>query len=136
MSTAEFTGLSLSLTSSLTQPILDQVTAGLPDLGSDLPIGQTPIGDLLAELPTNPVTELLDVDGLDAVSALSDGMSLRVASLGQTSTFTEVLNNTATPTPAAPELPQTGSNDTLMFALAAILAGGALGIRRMVRVAE
>ncbi|WP_436792538.1 hypothetical protein [Actinospongicola halichondriae] len=128
VSEATFTGLRLDVTG-LTDEALGGVLAGLP-----LPIDS--VGGILGgDSLLAPVTELLgDTGGL---SALSDGLSLKVASLGQTSTFTEVLSNTATPaTPAAPDLPRTGSNDALMMVFAAIAAGGALGIRRMVRTED
>ena len=126
VSKASFTGLRVDV-AGLADDVLTDVLTGLPVEDS---VGQLlGTADVLA-----PVTGLLGQT--DALSALSDGLSLRVASLGQQSTFTEVLNNTATPTPAAPQLPQTGSNDALMLALAAIAAGGALGIRRMVRIEE
>lgn len=133
VSKASFTGLRVDV-AGLTDDVLTGVLGNLTAVPVEPELGDLPIGDLLGDDVLAPITGLLGQT--DALSALSDGLSLRVASLGQTSTFTEVLNNTATPTPAAPELPQTGSNDTLMFALAAILAGGALGIRRMVRVEE
>lgn len=125
-SQASFTGLRVDV-AGLTDELLGGVLAGLPVEDS--------VGALLGDLPLAPVTGLLGDSG--ALSALSDGLSLRVASLGQTSTFAEVLSNTATPAaPEAPELPQTGSNDALMLALAAIAAGGALGIRRVVRTRD
>lgn len=133
VSQASFTGLRVDV-AGLSDLDLGTVLDNLGVVNGVLPEGS--IGDLLGDDVLAPITGLLEVEGLDAVSALSDGLSLRVASLGQQSTFTEVLNNTATPTPAAPELPQTGSNDALMLALAAIAAGGALGIRRVVRIKE
>lgn len=127
VSEATFTGLRVDV-AGLTDGVLGGVLAGLPIENS--------IGDLIGDVPANPVTDLLGLDS-SALSALGDGLSLQVASLGQTSTFTEVLNNTATPAaPASPELPRTGSNDALMLALAAIAAGGALGIRRVVRTKD
>lgn len=132
-SLAEFTGLRVDV-AGLTDDVLGGVLANLPVEDS---VGAL-LADLGGQLPANPITDLLGQT--DALSALSDGMSLRVASLGQTSTFTEVLNSTATPgapaAPAAPQLPQTGSNDALMLALAALAAGGALGIRRVVRIKQ
>lgn len=133
VSEASFTGLRVDV-AGLTDDVLNGVLAGLTDIPGEPELGELPIGELLGDDVLAPITGLLGQT--DALSALSDGLSLRVASLGQTSTFTEVLNNTATPTPAAPQLPQTGSNDALMLALAAIAAGGALGIRRVVRIKE
>lgn len=133
VSEASFTGLRVDV-AGLTDDVLNGVLGNLIDLPAEPELGDLPIGDLLGDDVLAPITGLLGQT--DALSALSDGLSLRVASLGQQSTFTEVLNNTATPTPAAPQLPQTGSNDALMLALAALAAGGALGIRRMVRIEE
>lgn len=132
LSEAAFTGLRLDI-AGLSDDVLGPVLGNLP-----LPVDSVggALG-ILDDLPLAPVTGLLG-GGQDApLSALSDGLSLRVASLGQSSTFTEVLSNTATPAapaaPAAPELPTTGSNDALMMLIAAVAAAGALGIRRMVR---
>lgn len=128
VSEATFTGLRLDV-AGLSDDVLGGVLAGLP-----LPIDS--VGGLLGDLPIAPITGLIGDGEGSPLSALSDGLSLRVASLGQTSTFTEVLSNTATPTPAAPaapELPSTGSNDALMMLIAAVAAAGALGIRRTVR---
>ncbi len=134
VSTASFTGLRVDV-AGLTDEVLAGVLGNLGVVDGLLPVGSVGEALELPGIPANPITDLIGQTG--AVSALSDGLSLRVASLGQQSTFTEVLNNTATPAaPAAPQLPQTGSNDALMLALAAIAAGGALGIRRVVRVKE
>lgn len=130
VSQATFTGLRLDV-AGLSDDVLSAVALPLPvdSVGGVLGI--------LDDLPLAPITGLIGDGEGSPVSALSDGLSLRVASLGQSSTFTEVLSTTATPAapaaPAAPELPNTGSNDALMILVAAVAAAGALGIRRMVR---
>ena len=123
-----------------------RVDVGVPDLSAitDLLEGfaaQETLGDLLAglpspvELPAHPLTtisETLTGDG-DLVTVLGDGLSARVGSLAQQSSF-EVLSSTATPqAPEQPNLPNTGSNDTVMILFAAVAAAGALGLRRVAR---
>ncbi|MDE0805775.1 MAG: hypothetical protein OSA99_20925 [Acidimicrobiales bacterium] len=133
VSEAAFTGLRLDI-AGLSDDVLGSVLGNLP-----LPVDSVggALG-ILDDLPLAPVTGLLGDSQDSPVSALSDGLSLRVASLGQSSTFTEVLSNTATPAapaaPETPELPTTGSNDALMILIAAVAAAGALGIRRMARM--
>lgn len=129
-SVADFTALRLDV-----NPDLDVINGLIDQLA-----GLESIGDVLAgaggQVPVEPLSVLnatiTDAVGQPAV-ALGDGISLRVASIGQTSDFTEVLSNTATPTPATPELPNTGSNDTWMLLMGAVAAAGALGVRRVVR---
>lgn len=130
-STASFTGLRLEI-----GDLADDVLDGL--LGDQ----EGSIGDTLTELGLGdalPVAALEQInvlltDAVGPVTALADGLTLRVGALDQTSAFTEVLSNTATP--ATPELPRTGSNDTAILLGAALAAAGALGLRFIVRRAR
>jgi hypothetical protein len=124
VSDAFFTGLGVDIDPGA---VLDTVLAALA--ADDL----LSVGDTIlalapdAELPVSPLTLLNDLAG---TNVLGDGVSLRVADLGQNSTH--VLGATATPqAPTAPELPMTGSSDTLWLFMAAVAAAGALGLRRL-----
>jgi hypothetical protein len=99
------------------------------------------VGDVLGGLglpvPVSPVTtfnESLTAAGDGGqVVVLGDGLSVRLASIAQRSTFAPVAS-AATPE-APPSLPVTGSNDTVVLLVAALAAAGALGLRRVVRTA-
>ena len=96
VSQATFTGLRLDV-AGLGADILDPILGGLAQVGD--PVGGLP----LDQIPLAPIAGLVGDGEGSPISALSEGLSLRVASLGQNSTFTEVLSNTATPAaPAAP----------------------------------
>lgn len=107
--------------------------------------GPSVVDEILGNLTVNAFAKVLgsDVaaggDQIGQVLALSDGLSVQVASLAQQSSFAP-LASTATPViaapapvPATPALPQTGSNDAGWLLVAAVAAVGALGIRRFVR---
>lgn len=130
---AEFTGLRVTLA-----PLSD-----LPDVG-DL-LGSLGGGSSIAGLfdtlgvavPIDPLTELAGTIGGDGdpIGVLSQGGTIRVASLAQASSFRPV----AAPAPAAPQapaqpsLPKTGSNDTLGILLGAAAVAGALSLRLVLR---
>lgn len=134
VSDAAFTGLRvdvLPITGELTAFIegldaADSIGAQLEGLGFAVPAAPTVLdpGSLLGDAVVDGLAGL--ADGTSVVG-LSDGVSLRAASLGQTSSFT------AAASPAAPQLPRTGSNDQLLLMLAAMGAAGALGVRRWMR---
>ena len=72
----------------------------------------------------------------DLVGALAGGTStIQVASLGQVSNFTPVVENTpaAPVTPAGGELPRTGGETVPALLVAALLAAAAYGIRRVAK---
>ena len=135
VSDASFTGLGIDIA-----PL--DLSGLIASLGQ-----QTSIGDQLTGLGIDP-TSVLPVPAISGfndvlaaasggadVFALSDGMSAQVASLSQQSSYSPVAA-TATPTPAptpAPNLPRTGSNDTMLVLLGFMAAAGALGLRKMLR---
>ncbi len=144
-SSAEFTGLRIDVL-----PDVQELLAIIGDLSA-----VTSIGDQLTALglPLPAVPEVLDFNGLLAgvpttglfdsagVFALTEGMTVEVASVSQTASFTPVAATPATPaapqTPQAPTqvpaLPTTGGNDTLLLVLGAGAVAAALTGRRVLR---
>ncbi len=142
VSSADFTGLQVDVL-----PDIDQLLALLDTLGGVDSVGAQLEG-LGLPVPTSGATEILELssllagvptDGLltDAgVLALTEGLTVKVASLSQQSTFTPVVSpaTPAAPAPAPqPTLPVTGSNDGLVLLLGAAAVLAALGGRQLLR---
>lgn len=126
LSTATFTGLGVDLA-----PV--DLTALVGSLAAQTSIGDqlTALGvPLDAPLPISTLNDQLSAAAGSPVSVLASGASVSVASLSQQSAF--VLGGaTATPTPASsPQLPTTGSNDTVWLLAAVLAVACAFGVRR------
>jgi LPXTG-motif cell wall-anchored protein len=154
VSTASFTGLDVQVL-----PILGELEALLASLGELDSVGAI-LTDLGLAVPLSGATEVLAVndllapvtDGLPllgALAALEDGLGLQVATLSQQSTFTPFAasapvapgtpgapGSPAGPAAPAPTLPRTGSDDSLLLALAGAAVLAALGGRQLVRRAD
>lgn len=125
-----------------------------------LPLDAAGVSSQALELPVSGAPAAVELNGLLAtvtgglplLAVLEDGLGLQVATLSQRSTFTPVAASApiapGTPgTPGAPDapaspagpaapsptLPRTGSDDTLLLALAGAAVLAALGGRQLVR---
>lgn len=148
LSQASFTGLDVQVL-----PVLGEVTALLGGLGDLQSVGDV-LGDLGVPIPDSGAADVLALNSLLApvtdglpllggLAALEDGLGLKVATLSQQSTFTPFAASApvgpgapgAAGAPAAPSptLPRTGSDDSLLLALAAAAVLAALGGRQLVR---
>lgn len=151
LSKASFTGLDVQVL-----PILGELTALLGGLGGLESVGDV-LGGLGLPIPASGATDVLAVnsllapvtDGLPllgALAAVEDGLGLQVATLSQQSAFTPFAASApvapvapvtpgAPTAPAAPSqsLPRTGSDDSLLLALAGAAVLAALGGRQLVR---
>lgn len=141
VASAAFTGLQVDVLPEIAE--LQDLLAGLGGVDS---LGAQ-LADLGLPVPTSGATEVLQLNSLlagvptgglvlgDGVAALTEGLSVRVASLTQQSTFTPVAVPSApAPAPAPqPTLPATGSDDGLVLLLAAAAVLTALGGRHLLR---
>ncbi len=131
---AEFTGLRVEVLPDVTELLalieglasVESIGDQLTELGAPVPVGAPGVAELNGLLEGVPTSGLLTDTG---VLALTEGLTVEVASLSQASTFTPAA------APAAPEappaLPMTGSQDTLLLlaGLGAVVL--AVGARRL-----
>ena len=134
VASADFTGLRIDVLPDLSEltSIIDGLV-GVESIGDQLtglglpvpaaPAGITQVSSLLAGVPTSG----LATD--DAVSVLSEGLTIEVAGLSQQSSFTPA----APGQPATPTLPMTGSNAGLLLLLGGGAVLAALGTRHLLR---
>lgn len=154
LSRASFTGLDVQVL-----PILGELTALLGGLAGLESVGDV-LGDLGLPVPASGAPDVLALNTLlapvtgqlsllGALAGLGEGLGLQVATLSQQSTFTPFAASAPVapgtpgapgsptgPAAPAPTLPRTGSDDTLMLALAGAAVLAALGGRQLVRRAD
>lgn len=115
---------------------LDSIGDQVLDLGGSLPPAAQGVLDLnqaLAGLATTGIATP------DSVLALSEGGTIRVASVNQSSVFSPraaLPTQSSTGTPANTSLPRTGGESTTLLMAGAVAALGALVLRRTLRSAK
>lgn len=132
VASADFTGLRVSVLPdaaellSVVEGLAEGESVGdqLSGLGLAVPEAPADIAAFNEALAGTPTSGLADDS---AVYALSEGVTFEVASANQQSSYAGV----APAAPEEPQLPTTGSNDTLLLLLGAGAVTAALGTRRL-----
>ena len=110
-----------------------RVKLAVPTCTAEAPASISSAASCQVLTPPMPTTGIFNDD---ALFALTEGLSVSVASISQAATFspgTAALSPSAPATPVTPALPSTGSNDALILLLGGVLVAGAFAIRRVSR---